>query len=75
MRYRYHDERQKLLAGVGIPPPEPNLRCRGTRRAGMLIVVCVMGTLLYLGSRVPHQYPVVDEAEQWKSEGWFPSRE
>jgi hypothetical protein len=41
----------------------------------MLIVVCVMGTLLYLGSRVPHQYPVVDEAEQWKSEGWFPSRE
>ncbi|KAF8545191.1 glycoside hydrolase superfamily [Trichophaea hybrida] len=73
MRYRYHDERQKLLAGVGIPPPEPNFRCRGTRRAGILVVIFVMGALLYLGSKVPPEYPVADESEHWKSEGWFPS--
>lgn len=73
MRYSNADERSGLLAGVGIPPPERNLRCKGTRRLGMLAVVMVMGALLYFGmGSSPHSPCSEDE---WKSEGWFPSRE
>ena len=73
MRYSNADERSKLLAGVGIPPPERNLRCKGTRRLGMLVVAMVMGALLYFGMGSSPHFPCSEE-DEWKSEGWFPSR-